>query len=199
MSYDLRPTERELSEARALATVALDACEREYPIESPLSIAIGWTDDAGVAEEFGGVSGTTYPGGEVELAFNAGVEGWADRLGPEAARLYGEAWYRERVERVAFRWQRLLAFAAGDRLAARAVPDAPRPWRGDDPDALDARWTALRETLGSSEPPVIDRAFGGVAAAVVEELAPEGDLSALAGLTRTDVREAGDAALRELR
>ncbi|WP_254544343.1 hypothetical protein [Halomarina pelagica] len=196
MPYDLRPTERELSEARGLATVTLDACERECPLESPLSIALGWSDGETVVEEFGGVAGTTYPDGEVELAFNASVEGWADRLGPEAARLYGEAWYRERVERVAFRWQRLLAFAAGDRLAARVVPDAPRPWHGTDPDALDARWTALRESLGSSEPPVIDRAFGGVAAAVGGELAPEGDLPALTDLTRTDVRKAGDAALR---
>ncbi|MFC6835657.1 hypothetical protein [Halomarina ordinaria] len=196
MSYDLRPTERELSEARALVTVALDACERELTLDGPLSVALGWSDSAAVTEAFGGVDGTCYPEREVQLSFNAGVEGWADAVGPTAARLYGEAWLRERIEHASFRWQHLLVRAAGERLADRTDPDGPRPWREADAQTLTERWTALSESLGSSEPLVVDRALGGVAAAVGEELVERQGFEGLAECTRSDVLAAGEAALR---
>jgi hypothetical protein len=196
--YDLRPTEHELSEARALVGVALDACERAAPIETPLRVALGWTDSDAVREDRGGVSGTTFADGEVELAFNAEVAGWADRVGPVVAQQYGRVRFDERLD-AAFRWQRLLREAVADRFAAETHPDGPRPWRATGDGARAERWAAIRDGLGERDDLPADRATMGVAAAVGERLAAEGRLDgpeAYESVDREAVRNAGDAALR---
>jgi hypothetical protein len=197
--YDLRPTEAELSEARALVGVALDACERDAtpqaPLETPLHVALGWTDDPAVRDERGGVSGTTFPDGQVELAFNADTVGWTDAVGPVVAQQYGRTWVDERVD-VAFRWQRLLREAVADRVAGRTHPSGPRPWRTTDEAARSERWEAIRDDLGQRDDLPPDRVTTSVAAALGETLADEGVLWDPADVDRATVRDAGDAALR---
>ena len=200
MAYDLRPTESELSEARALVGVALDTCERVESVEAletPVRVALGWTDSEAVVDR-AGVDGTTFPGGEVELAFNADAPGWDDAVGPVTAQQYGRVWFDERTD-AAFRWQRLLREASADRFAARTHPDGPFPWRASDEAALSDRWDAVREELGERDDLPADRLTTGVAAAVGERLLAESkrsELAALVALDREAVREAGDAALR---
>ena len=195
MSYDLRPTEGELSEARALVGVALDACERVESPETPLRVALGWTDSASVVDDRYGVDGTAFPDGEVELAFNADAAAWADAVGPVAAQQYGRVSFDERVE-VAFRWQRLLREAYADRVAVETHPDGPYPWRTTDEEGLAERWTAIRDELGERDDLPADRLTTGLAAAVGEELLEERDRAALFDLDRNAVLNAGDAALR---
>ncbi|MFC5973160.1 hypothetical protein ACFPYI_17650 [Halomarina salina] len=194
MPYAVRPTEAELSEARALVGVAIDACERVETVETPLRVALGWTDSEAVAEERMGVDGTTFPDGEVELAFNAATAGWDDAIGPVAAQQYGRVAFGDRVD-VAFRWQRLLREAYADRLATETHPDGPYPWRASDDAALSERWGAIREELGERDDLPADRATTGVASRIGEELLDERDRSALLDLDCGAVREAGDAAL----
>ena len=196
MVYDVRPTESELSEARALAGVALDACERTRfeGLEGSLRVALGWTDNATVLEERRGVSGTCYPGGEAELGFNSDCEGWDEAVAPETARLYGTAWFSERVT-VTFRWQRLLCTAFADRFAVALYPDGLTPWRGDDRDAAAARWNAIRGELGERDDLPEDRVGGRLAAALGEALEEEYEPEAFVDLDRGAVRAAGDAAL----
>lgn len=191
MAYDVRPTEAELSEARALVTVALDACERELDLEDSVRVALGWTDNPPVIAEQSGVTGTCYSGGQIEVGFNADSEGWSDAVGPVVALQYGRAWFDERVA-VAFRWQRLLREAFADRFAAARFPDGPRPWRADEEVA--ERWTALSEGLGERDDLAGDRATMGVAAAVGRELVAERNLAAFVNLDRSAVAAAGEAA-----
>ncbi|MFD1515395.1 hypothetical protein [Halomarina rubra] len=200
MSYDLRPTEAELSEARALVGVALDTCERSDllgdPLETPLHVALGWTDSESVREERRGVSGTTFGAGEVELAFNADVSGWTDALGPVVAQQFGRAWADDRIE-VAFRWQRLLREALAHGFATRTHPDAPTSWRETDEAALTDRWAAIRDELGERDDLPADRVTMGVAAAVSDRLAAETEdatLGSWVDLDRGAVQRAGDAA-----
>ena len=201
MPYDLRPTQSELSEARALVGVALDACERVESVaapETPMRVALGWTDSEAVVNDRAGVDGTTFPDGEVELAFNADARGWDDAVGPVTAQQYGRAWFDERVT-VTFRWQRLLREAVADRFAARTHPDGPFPWRASDEAALADRWDEIREGLGERDDLPADRPTMGVAAAVGERSLAASEGSELAGLVDLDrgaVRDAGDAALR---
>jgi hypothetical protein len=206
VSYDLRPTAAELSEARALVEVALDDCERAGGLGAPLRVALGWTDDEAVRERRAGVSATTFAGGQVELAFNSDVEGWTDALGPVVALQYGRAWADEYVE-TAFRWQRLLREAFADRFATAVSPEGPTPWRVDD-EAVAERWTAMRGALDERDDLPADRATMGVAAAVGRELfgaSDDADASAgpdvpdaatLADLDRGSVADAGDDALQ---
>ncbi|PSP99226.1 hypothetical protein BRC94_07505 [Halobacteriales archaeon QS_5_70_17] len=191
MAYDVRPTEAELSEARALVTVALDACERELDLEDSVRVALGWTDNPPVVAEQSGVAGTCYSGGQVEVGFNADAEGWSDAVGPVVALQYGRAWFDERVT-VAFRWQRLLREAFADRFAAARFPDGPRPWRTTEEAA--ERWTALSDDLSERDDLAGDRATMGVAAAVGRELAAECDLAAFVDRDRSAVAAAGEAA-----
>ncbi|WP_254534606.1 hypothetical protein [Halomarina litorea] len=190
MSYDVRPTEAELSEARAIVGVALDACERARPLDGTLRVALGWTDNEPVLADGSGVSGTCYPGGEVELGFNSDVTGWDEALAPETARLYGTAWFTERVD-VAFRWQRLLATAFADRFAREVYPDGPTPWRGEDERAAEGRWTEVRDGLGERDDLPEDRTLGRLGADLGEELQRDHDLGAFVELTREAVQEAG--------
>lgn len=196
MAYDVRPTEAELSEARALVTVALDACERELELEGSVAVALGWTDNPPVLAEQSGVAGTCYPDGQIEIAFNADAEGWSDAVGPTAALQYGRAWFDERVD-VGFRWQRLLREAFADRFAAAvsADGDGSRSWRTD--DGVAERWAALSEGLDERDDLAGDRATMGVASALGRELAADRELSAFVDLDRSAVAAAGEAALSE--
>ncbi|MWG33920.1 hypothetical protein [Halomarina oriensis] len=199
MPYDVRPTEAELSEARALVGVALDACERAAvlgaPLETPLHVALGWTDNPAVAEHRLGVTGTTFPDGQVEVAFDADTEGWTDAIGPVLAQQYGRVWVDERVD-VAFRWQRLLREAVADRLAHETNPDGPRPWLTTDEEALSERWASIRDDLDQHDDLPSDRTTMGVAAALGEELTAEGVPKDVAEVDRAAVEHAGDAALQ---
>lgn len=197
--YDLRPTEAELSEARALVGVAFDTCERSDlldPLETSLHVALGWTDSESVREERLGVTGTTFAEGDVELAFNTDVSGWTDAVGPVAAQQYGRAWFDERVP-VAFRWQRLLREALAHRVATETHPDGPTPWRETDETALTDRWGAIHGELDQRDDLPADRVTMGLAAAVGDGLtrteAPAG--GGWTELDREAVVRAGDATL----
>jgi hypothetical protein len=195
VSCDVRPTEAELSEARALVSVALDACERTRPLDGSLRVALGWTDNEPVLEHRRGVTGTCYPDGQVEIGFNSDCRGWSEAIAPETARQYGVAWFLERSE-VAFRWQRLLAAAFADRFAVGVYPDGPTPWRGAEEARVAERWASIREELGARDDLPEDRVTGGLAAAIGRELESDHDRGAFVDLTRPDVLGAGDAALR---
>lgn len=194
MAYDVRPTEAELSEARALVTVALDACQRELELEGSVAVALGWTDNPPVLAEQSGVAGTCYPDGQIEIAFNADAEEWSDAVGPAAALQYGRAWFDERVD-VGFRWQRLLREAFADRFAAAVSTDGDgsHPWRTD--DGIAERWAALSGELDERDDLAGDRATMGAASALGRELAADRALPAFVDLDRSAVAAAGEAAL----
>lgn len=212
MSHDVRPTTGDLTEARAVAEVALDGAERTLPaepaVENGLRVALGWTDDPTVAADFGGAVATCHAPDRVSVAFTSEPEGWTDAVLAATARGAGRAWLQGGLPdgRVAFRWQAVLADAAGVAVARAVAPETPTPW----PDAAQLRpwWPTLRDGLDApvdaGHPLADDRDDGAEAAPPAAPLRGLGvvlaealALPALPEATASEVRAALDEVLGE--
>lgn len=193
-----------------MAAVALDGADRTLPgepaAERGLRVALGWTDDPTVAADFGGAVATCHAPDRVSVAFTSEPEGWTDAVLAATARGAGRAWLQARLPdgRLAFRWQAVVADAAGVAVARAVAPETATPW----PDTAELRpwWPTLREGLDApvdaGHPLADDRSDGaeqappaaplrGLGVLLADALA----LPALPEATASDVRTALDGAL----
>lgn len=155
MPYDVRPTTGDLNEARAVAEVALDGADRTLPADDRvLEVGLCWSGEPQVAEAYGGAAATCHGPERVSIAFNSRPPDWTDAVLAATARGAGRAWLQARLPdgRLAFRWQAILADAAGSAVAASVAPETPTPC--DDRSRLRAWWPTLKERLDApvSEP-----------------------------------------------
>lgn len=157
MAHDIRPTAGELSEARSVIDVTLDASERELgDMPSPIHVGVGWADDPSIADAFGGAIATCHGPERITVRFTA-TDGWTDAVMRATARGVGRAWLQARLpdQRLAFRWQLVLAEAAGIGLADRVAPAVDAPWAPR--ETLAEEWPDMVDTLGEAvdaEPPL---------------------------------------------
>lgn len=200
MTYDLRPTQGDLAEARAVLEPALDACERAHSREEAVSVGLAWRTGP-VVDSLGGAVATPVDPTTIEVGFDSRVDGWADAAAAGAVRAWAAAALQADLpdRRVSFRWQDVLVAAAAARAAADQYPDVAFPWDDVDRGDLAAYYAEVRETLG--EPagaawPAAEDSPAFPVEALGAVLAAEDALGdALADCTRSDVRDALDDAL----
>jgi hypothetical protein len=149
VAHDIRPTVSELSEAESVIEVVLEGADRELQdAPAPIHVGLAWATAPSTAEAFGGALSTCHGPRQITVAFTATVDGWSDAVMTATARGVGRAWLQGRLPdtRLAFRWQVVLAEAAGVALADRIAPTVDAPWETQ--DALAEQWGALADTLG---------------------------------------------------
>lgn len=198
MAHDIRPTAGELSEARSVMDITLEASDRELEdLPSPIHVGVGWAANPSTAEAFGGALATCHGPQRISVRFTTSVEDWPDAVMRATARGTGRAWLQSRLpdQRLAFRWQRILAEAAGVALADEVAPPGEAPWT--DRSTLAEQWPDLVDTLGDpvdwgTEPAGVDTPAFPLASIGVQ-LADTVSLEDLPGLTRSDVESALDS------
>lgn len=195
MAHDIRPTVGELSEARSVIDVTLDAAERELEDSpSPIHVGVGWAADLPTVESFGGALSVCHDPERLTVQFTTTVDEWTDAVMTATARGMGRAWLRGRLpdQRLAFRWQVIVVEAAGIALAERIAPAVEAPWSSK--VTLEEHWEGLAETLsdgvGTAEPIGDDDTLAYPLASLGVQLAAAISLEDLPGLTRTDVETA---------
>lgn len=198
MAHDIRPTGGELSEARSVIDVTLDAADRELEDSpSPIHVGVGWAADPSTVEAFGGALSVCHGPERLTLQFTTTVDEWTDAVMTATARGLGRAWLRSRLpdQQLAFRWQVIVVEAAGIALADRIAPAVEAPWTAK--ETLEEHWEGLAETLGDgvgTGEPIGDRdTLAYPLASLGVQLAATISLEDLPGLTRSDVESALNA------
>jgi hypothetical protein len=184
MSYNLRPETHELEKARKNVEKAFESCKYTLEKNKVLSVNLGssW-------ERKHGAHGLAESSTEAQIYFSPDVSGWGEDLKKTAISVYGEAWYRENVDEVAFVWQSFLASVSG-LLLLEEVEEGREPEReglGEEwmekKDSLDEEVAFQEESFSWSLKLVLGRKL-------IDEEGPEG----LSDLSRSDVVEAGEEA-----
>ncbi|MFB6105243.1 MAG: hypothetical protein ABEJ57_09240 [Halobacteriaceae archaeon] len=200
MAYNLNPTPGDLATARATVERVLDGCERELPTDRSVSVALGWSDEEVVVDDFAGAMGVCLGSDRVELLFSSRGTDWSRALAAAAARQYGRAWLRGEFPDGSrlFWWQDLLEAAAGERLVERVADPGVAPWASLDVATMQPWWPAVEASLGAPvDEPMVDSEEGEAVPAFLAEgigavLAAELDLGvdAFPSATRSDVEAA---------
>lgn len=188
-----------------MAEVALDGADRILPDDAgDLEVGLCWAVDPSVAEAYGGATATCYGPDRVAVTFTSRPADWTDAVLAATARGAGRAWLRGRLpdERLAFRWQAVLADAAGCAVARAVASPTPTPW--EDREQLRAWWPVLREVLDEPVSEPLDLRDAGDAAgeppvaplaALGASLAETTDLKAFPEFTHSEVRSVLDDVL----
>lgn len=190
-----------------MADVALDGADRVLPDDAAdLEVGLCWAIDPDVAEAYGGATARCHGPDRVSITFTSRATDWTDAVLAATARGVGRAWIRGRLpdKRLAFRWQAVLADAAGSAVAAAVAPSTATPW--EDRASLRAWWPVLREVLDEPVSEPLDLREVGDApgdpptlplAGLGATLAETTDLESLPDLTHSKVRSLLDDALGE--
>lgn len=182
MSYNVRPEEHELKKARRSVEKAFESCKYVLEKNKILSVNLGKS-----SQENHGAHGLAASSTEAQIYFNPDVKDWEDDLQKTATSVYGEAWYREKVDDITFVWQEFLASVSG-LLLLEEVGEGREP----DAEGLEEEWMEKKDSL-DEEVAFEDESFSWSLKMVLgRKLLEDGDLEDLSELSRSDVLEAGE-------
>lgn len=184
MSYEIRPETHELEKARRAVEKAFESCKYVLQKNKVLSVNLGSS-----SQENHGAHGLAASPTEAQLYFNPDVSDWDEDLKKTAVSIYGEAWYREKVDEVAFVWQEFLASASG-LLLLEEVGEGREPER----EGLDEEWTEKKDSLGDEVAFQEERFSWSLKLVLGRKLLEDRGLEYLSDLSRSDVLEAGEEA-----
>ncbi|MCT9094851.1 DUF2268 domain-containing protein [Haloarchaeobius sp. HME9146] len=147
MSREIHPTVSELRAARETVKDALTSANVSFPLETDVSVELGWDGSDFVTREVDGAAGyADYPD-TIEISFNTHAEEWQASLASTAAHEHAHLWCFEQRGREADRkWEYVLEEAFTQHVAARLVPEYDSPWwtRHGEP-VLAEYWPAVRD------------------------------------------------------
>lgn len=184
MSYSVRPETHELKKARRAVEKAFESCKYTVQKNKVLSANLGSS-----SQENHGAHGLATSSTEAQLYFNPNVSDWDEDLKKTAISLYGEAWYREKVDEVSFVWQEFLASISG-LLLLEEVGEGREP----ETESLEGEWTEKKDILDE------EVAFGeegfswNLKLVLGRKLVEDRGLEELPELTRSEVLEKGEEA-----
>lgn len=182
MSYDLRPETHELEKARRTAEKAFESCKYTLEKNKVLAVNLGSS-----SENNYGAHGLAASSTEAQIYFNPDVSGWKEDLKKTAISVYGEAWYREKVDELSFVWQEFLASISG-LLLLEEVGEGREPKT----EGLEDEWMDKKDSLSKELAFEEERFSWSLKLLVGRKLLEDQGLEDISELTRGDVLEAGE-------
>lgn len=208
MNYKLKPSERDVREARSLAKGVVETCRIVEEIDE-LNIELGWTSEEFILEELNGCQEFAKSGNTVKLGFNTSVDGWKESLRFNTGVGYGKAFFLNSKnfsnEEIDFLWEKLLFEGFGLVFANEALGEienkAPYNLGNFEDEELENLWRIFSENLEKSmkddpesiDPEVLnDRNIEKIGFLISKELAKNYSWNELSKLKKVRLIEAGE-------
>ncbi|WP_267641352.1 DUF2268 domain-containing putative Zn-dependent protease [Haloarchaeobius amylolyticus] len=150
MSREIHPTVSELRAARETVQSALTSANVSFPLDTGVSVELGWDGSDFVTSQVDGAAGyADYPD-TIEISFNSHPDEWQASLASTATHEHAHLWFFEQRGGEADRkWEYVLEEAFTQHVAADLVPEYDSPW-----------WTRHADTVLADYWPVArDEAF----------------------------------------
>lgn len=209
MAHQIKPSEKELKEAREIVGTALTEAEKELPMEQEVIIELAWTESEFTVEQMGGSSGFAKYPNIISLNFNTSAETWRESLRSSIFHEYAHTWdYEKRGQKWETRWEYILGEALTQHFA-RQNAEYESPWRTKyNREEIGEYWPQIRDEEldqeyqndGGNDPLFINKAEGGypnwlgytLSYQIGEQLLKKHSLEELPELDKNDVIEAGN-------
>ncbi len=146
MSHQIKPSTRELEEAKEIIDVALLKAEENLPIEQEVVIELGWTENEFTIEEMGGSNGFAKYPNIITLNFNTSAGEWRKSLRASAFHEYAHIWdYEQRGQQWEKRWEYILGEALTQHFAEQNA-EYESPWRTKhSKEEIAQYWSKIRD------------------------------------------------------
>lgn len=187
MKYSIKPEKHELQQAHQVVEKSIESSKHALQKEQPLRIHLGYAEKEEVGDF--GVFGEATDSKNGRIYFNTSKDTWKQNLTELTIDIYGQAWFYEKIDKLEFVWQQLLAETTGllllDKISEGREPDY---------NGLQGEWKQKKENL-SEEIASGNKAYSWQLKLIVgRKLLDDYDLEDLPTLNKSDLIEAGDKA-----
>ena len=208
MNYKLKPSERDVREARNLVKGVVETCKIVEEVEE-VNIELGWTSEEFILEELNGCQEFVKSGKTVKIGFNTSVNGWKESLRFNTGVGYGKAFFlntkNSSYEEIDFLWEKLLFEGFGIVFTNEALGEienkAPYNLGNFEDEELENLWRIFSENLEKSmkddpesiDPEVLnDRNIEKIGFLICKELAKNYSWEELPEVRKIRLIEAGE-------